>query len=818
MGSFWHDLRHGVRLLSRNRGISLIALLTLALGIGGSTAIFSVVDGILLRPLPYPHPDRIVRVFAVTPHSSRAPFNDPDYLDFRSQIQAFDGVAEYHNDLEPVLGASEPVLVTVAAVSQDFFRVMGVRPYLGPGFPYAELHVGGAPIAMISYGFWQRYLGAAPDFAAHHLSLAGHAITLVGVMPPGFSFPNQADMWFPREIFPFTDCRVCHGYDLIARLKPGVSLASAQAQTSTVARRLKQRFGQQMDMSDATLVPLHEVIVGDTRPALLILLGAVGLLLLVACANVANLLLAQAAGRQRELAVRLAIGASRRHLARQFILETFLLSLAGSLLGVPLGLWGVHILIARAPEHLPRAHQVGLNWVVLGFAAGLAILTAVAIGALTALRATGRDVQESLRGGERTQTGGSSSYRLRMILMGAQVAVTLVLLVGAGLLGRSLMNLLDVNPGFHANQVVTMHLMNLWPDTQQEKEQLAQSMTALVTRLRAIPGIQRVGLVSELPLSGIAFREGYLVVNSPKPFDNEDQLKQAYRSQLSDPTRSGVGYYHVADGDYFRIMGIPLLRGRLFSPADTAEGQQVAVVSQSFAEKQWPGQDPLGKLVELSNMYFDLRAFTVIGVVGDVRERSLDASVTRAFYAYYRQRTSNDYFIVMQSALPAAGVIIAARQIEREMHPEWPPQFRTMDQLVSASISDREFNLTTLAAFAIIALLVALMGVYGVASYLVAQRTKEIGVRVALGADAASVVRLIAGEGLRVILIGAAVGLAGALAITQVLTSLLYGVHARDPLTLAAVVVLVLLTGLAACYVPARRAAQVDPIITLRDQ
>jgi putative ABC transport system permease protein len=818
LGSFWHDLRYGARLLGRSPGFSVIAILTLALGIGGSTAIFSVVDGVLLRPLSYPHPDQIVRVLAVTSRGNHIPFSDPDFQDLREQTHDLQGLAEYHNDLEPVLGASEPTLVTVAAVSRDFFKVMGVQPYLGAGFPYGELHVGGAPMALISYGFWQRYLGGSRDFRSHHLSIADHLITIVGVMPPGFTFPADAQLWFPRELFPITPYRTGHNWNLVGRLRNGASLQAAQVEVTTIARRLKQQYGEQSDMTDATLVPLREEIVGNTRPALLILLGAVGLLLLVACANVANLLLAKAAGRQRELAVRVALGATRRHLSRQFVAETLLLSVGGAVLGMPIAIWGVQALLALVPGKLPRAEDVGVHPSVLAFAAGIAVVTAVGLGLITAMRAAGSEVQENLRGGERTQTGGASSYRLRMMLMGAQVSVTMVLLVGAGLLGQSFFRLLNVDPGFRTEHIVTMNLMNLWPESPQAKQRLVGMMTDLVTRLRAVPGIDRVGVTSALPLTGRGKNGGYLVLSAPETFTDLAQLSKTYLSLVNDPTRTGHAEYRVASAGYFRVMGIPLLRGRLFDSSDGPDAPQVAVVSDSFARKQWPGQDPLGKLVEFGNMDGDLRPFTIVGVVGDVRDRSLDATALPTLYADYRQRAANNFSLVLQTNRPSIDIVPIARQIERQVQPDLPARFDTMAQVVSSSVADRQFNLLLLGIFALTALILALMGVYGVGSYLVAQRTKEIGIRMALGADAGDVVRMIAGQGLRVILAGVVVGVAGALSVTRVLASLLYGVTASDPYTFIAVALLLVLAGLLACYVPARRAARVDPISALREQ
>jgi putative ABC transport system permease protein len=817
VGTFWHDLRHGARLLARSPGFAIVAVLTLGLGIGGSTAIFTVVDSVLLRPLPYPASDRIVRVFEVTERGGHTPLSDPDFHAYHQQVSAFAGLAEYNSDLNPIVGGSEPTLATVAAVSQDFFKVLGVEPFLGRGFLPNELHVGATPVVVVSYGFWQQYLGGMRNFGSRQLSISGHLVTIVGVMPPGFSYPASAQIWLPREIAPVNQYSMAHYWLGIARLKEGVSLATAQAEATIVAERLRRQFGAMTDVKGVTLVRLRDEIVGSARPALLILLGAVGLLLLVACANVANLLLAQASRRQRELAVRVALGANRRQLVTQFVAEALLLSVTGSALGFPVAIWAVRALLALEPGKLPRTAEVGVHPGIIGFAAAVAILTALGLGLVTALRAFTGDVQETLRGGERTQTGGASSHRIRLLLMGAQVAVTLMLLIGAGLLARSLFRLLSVHAGFRTHHVVTMELLDVWPETPADKTHLVEVLGGLVKQLGAVPGIENVGVVSALPLTGLGANGGYLVVSGNETFSSEQELAHVYMSLAHDPSRTGHADYRVASAGYFKAMGIPLLRGRLFETSDGPDTQSVAVVSQSFAEKQWPGQDPLGKQIEFGNMDLDLRPFTIVGVVGDVNDRSLDSGVLPTFYSCYRQRAANNFAVVIQTARPAAEIVPIARQIAHDIEPELPVRLGTIEQIVSASVSDEQFNAILFGIFALTALVLALMGVYGVGSFLVSQRTKEIGVRMALGAQKGDVVRMIAVEGLRVILIGAAVGLVGALALARVLASLLFGVTAVDPLTFIGVAALVIAAGLAACYVPARRAARIDPITALRE-
>jgi putative ABC transport system permease protein len=831
MENFWLDLRHGIRLLTRNRGFTALAVLMLALAIGGSTSIFSVVYGVLLRPLPYPQPSRIVRLFEVTAQGHHIAFSDPDFEDLHEQDSSFRGLAEFA-DLGPVpvSGDVQPTLVGVSAVSRDFLGIMGVRPMLGHEFPPSQLHMGGAPMALVSYGFWQQYLGGAGDFSSKHLTIEHRLLSIVGVMPPGFAFPRKTQIWVSREQFwPVNPYRTGHNWAVIGRLKKGVTLSAAQAQATGIANRLKRKYGNGTDMVDAAVVPLQEQMVGNTRPALLILLGAVGLLLLVACANVANLLLAQAAGRQQELAVRVAVGASRRRLAGQFVAETLLLSAAGSLLGLPVTIWGVHALLALEPGRLPRAAEVGVHPAVIGFVCALAAATAVGLGLVTALRASSADIQESLKGGSGTQTGGASSHQLRMLLMGAQVAVTLVLLVGAGLLARSFFRLLAVNPGFRTQHVVTMEFPDVGvdidplhpkPGDSATLAQQVQRMSRLLERLRLVPGVEHVGAIDAPPFSGGGSDGNFLVLSGNEKITSMDALGHTMDELRGNHARLGWSIYNVASAGYFRAMGIPLLSGRLFDERDGADAPEVAVINQALAERQWPGQNPLGRVIDFGGMDGDLRPITIVGVVGDVRDRGLAEKPQPTCYVDYRQRPLgiHDWTVMMDTTRPMAAILPSARAIASNLWPNSPAQFSTVEKALSASVGDRRFNLLLLGAFALTALLVALMGVYGVGSYLVSQRTKEIGIRLAVGAQTGDVVRMIAGEGLRVILAGAAVGVAGALALARVLASMLFGVSAADLPTFIGVAGLVVAAGLLACYVPARRAARVDPVTALREQ
>ncbi len=829
MEKFWHDLRHGARMLARSPGFTALAVMTLALGIGGSTAIFSVVYGVLLRPLPYPNAEKIVRVYEVTARGNHIAFSDPDFEDLERQDGSFAHLAEFNYDQEPVSGDVEPALAWVATVSRGFFRTMGTRPFAGSGFPADQLHVGGAPVALVSYAFWKQALGGTPDFTSKHLILENHLVSIVGVMPRGFAFPGTAQIWLPREQYPVDPYRTGHNWPVIGRLKDGVSLDAARAQATTIAERLKQKYGGHEDMVNAAIVPLAEQMVSNARQALLILLGAVGLLLLVACANVANLLLAQAAGRQRELAVRVALGASRGRLTGQFVAETLLLALGGGVIGLPLAFSGVRALLALEPGRLPRAEGVGVHPAVIAFACALAAVTAVGLGVFTALRAFRGELQESLKDSGRTQTGSASSHRARMVLMGAQVGVTLMLLIGAGLLARSFFRLLDVNPGFRTSHIITMDLPNVGLDVNPLKPKpgdkaliadQVEKFEQLLARLRAIPGVEHVGTVNAPPFTGPGSDGGFLVMSGNEKFTSLAELAKAMDTLQGDHSRMGHADYSVASAGYFRAMGIPLERGRLFEQRDGPGAPEVAVISQSLADSQWPGKDPIGKIINFGGIDADVNPITIVGVVGDVHDRGLDVKPSPTVYVDYRQRPLgiHDFTVVVETRETPNQLVPSIRAIEHGLWPNVPAQFSTIERALSASLVDRKFNLVLLGAFALMALLVALLGVYGVGSYLVSQRTKEIGIRMALGAESGTVVRMIAGQGLRVILVGAAAGVAAALALARVLGSLLFGVSPADPVTFLGALGLVVLAGLAACYVPARRAARVDPIAALREQ
>jgi len=814
MSALFQDVRYGLRMLAKNPGFTAVAVLTLALGIGANSAIFSVVYGVLLRPLPYPKPDRIVDLREVNARGGRMNFADPNFADVRSQNHSLQGVAEYAAWLESVSGGSEPTRSMVASVSRDFFPLMGVRPVLGRGFAGEDQRFGAAPVALVSYAYWKQYLGGTTDLSKMKLTIENKSCSIVGVLPPGFRFPSDSDIWIPRELWETLPSRTAHNWEVVARLGEGVPLAQARAELSGIAQRLKQQYGQDTMMTDVAVYPLRSALTSNVRPALLVLLGAVGFLLLVACANVVNLLLAQAAARERELAIRSALGAGRNRLVRQFLTEALLLSVAGGALGVLAALWGVDVLVAMAPSNLPRLQDVAINLPVLSFTFALSVAVAAGLGVFTALRATSGELQAVLAERGQGHTGTLRGHRLSRTIATAQIAITVVLLAGAGLLGRSLLRVLAVDPGFRTEHILTMDLAMPFAEKDTEKVQRVAFLSELFSRLRAVPGVREVGGVNGLPLTtGLA--DGiYVLMNPQEKLSRMEDLEQL----IHDSTRTGDADYCVASEGYFRALGIPLRRGRLFDQRDTMDAPHVALISQSLAREKWPNMDPLGRTIEFGNMDGDLRLLTVVGVVGDVREDSLEARPRPTIYVDYRQRpqATGSFTLVLRTEAEPAVVFSVAREIVRGLDPNVPPSFNTFTEVFSASLKTRRFNLTLVGVFAATALLLAVAGIYGVMAYSVARRTHEMGVRIALGAGAPDVLRLVLSQAMLTTVVGVAVGIAGSFVLTRAMQSLLFGVSPTDPVTLAGVALLLSFAALLASYIPARRATKVDPMVALR--
>jgi len=803
------EVREACRGLLKDFRTTGAAVLTLAVGIGASTAIFSVVYGVLLRPLPYPDPDRIVQVWQIFEEGRRGQISDPNFADLRERNQSFDAFAQFASGVTSVVGGDEPVRVRTARVSREFFEVLGVSPQLGRGFAEEELREGGSPSVLVSYGFWQRRLGARADLSSLQLGFSGRVHSVVGVMPRGFSFPPDTDVWVPRELEPVLPSRTAHNWNGVARLRDDVPLDRAEADVSAIAKDLRATHGENTWMIDATVVPLHEQLVGHVRPALVVLLAAVSFLLLVASANVVNLLLARAARRKREVAVKSALGASRLTLVRSFLTESFLLTLAGGSLGVLFALWGVPLLLAVEPGKIPRSGEVGVSFAVLSFALGVAVLVSVALGLTTALRSTTRGASAYL--GDRSRAG-SSSTRLRSGLVVSQVALTLVLLVGAGLLARSLFRLVDVDPGFRRSSALVVDLSQPYAENEADKASLRRTQGEILARLRALPGARSAGLIDDLPLS-TGHRNGmFLIQSSP----DEVKSYEDFGRLIQDPERTGMAEYRAASEGYFETMGIPLVRGRLFEASDDAEAPHVALVSQGLVQEKWPNEDPLGKLIQFGNMDGDLRLLRVVGIVGDVLHGGLDAPSRSTIYTSARQRPPSDYSVVIGFTAGGSGLAASTREVVRQVAPDVPPRFRTIEEVVSESLADRRFNAVLLGAFGAAALLLAVLGIYGVVAYGVTERTREIGLRMALGARPNDVLGLVVGQGSRLVAAGLVFGLVLAFGLTRLLSSLLFQVGAADPATYIALVLGLGGIALLACYLPARQASRVDPMVSLR--
>ena len=809
------DVRYGLRMLRKNPGFTVVAVLTLALGIGATTAIFSVVYGVLLRPLPYHDANRIMAVFEVTSKGRPSRLADPNFDDFRDQSHSFRAIAKYSDYVVSVSGASQPTRTRVAYVSSDFLKVFGVQPILGRDFGASDDKKGAGPTALVSYGYWKQALGSPQDLSQPHLKIDGAAFSVIGVLPPGLHFPADVELWLPADLSGENASRTSHNFKAVGRLRDGVTAAQANQDISTIARRIHDTSSEQGDylLKDAMVIPLQDSITGKARPALLVLLGAVGFLLLVACANVANLLLAEASARERELAVRSALGAARGRLIRQFLTEAFLLSLAGGGLGVLGAYWGVAGLVAMAPENLPRLDSVSISIPVLAFAFLLATAVAAGLGAFTAERATSGDLRKGLLEGGRGQAGSQGSQRVGRAIVAAQIAITLVLVVGAGLLGRSLMKVLEVNPGFRVDKIVTMDVSLPWVEDPKAKAGQAIFFSNLIDRLKQIPGVRKVGAASTLPMAEGGLPDGMFLLTTqneiPKSMDGFGAL-------LQQKERIGIADFCVATDGYFQALGIPLIRGRIFDERDGADSPHVAVISESLARDRWPNQDPIGHTIEFGNMDGDLRLLTIVGIVGDTHEYGLDAPPRPTVYVDLFQRPRPVMTLTMLSDADTRSVTSAARGILHDLDPETPAKFQTFAQVYSASLGSRRFNVILIGFFGIAALLLATAGVFGVMAYSVSRRTREIGVRVALGAGSGDVLRMVLGQGLRTVIIGVAIGIAGSLALTRTVESLLFGVTATDPVTFGGVTLLLVGAALLACYIPARRATKVDPMVALR--
>jgi predicted permease len=810
LGDFWQDLRYGLRVLLKNPGFTAVAVIALALGIGANSAIFSVVNTVLLRPLPYKDPDRLVMVWeenakAGYPRDTPAAAN---YIDWRDQNQVFEGMAAIADQSFNLTGAGEPERIEGRRVSASLFPLLGVEPHLGRALLPEEDQPGGNRVVVLSHGLWQRRFGSDAKIIGQPLTLNGESYEVVGVMPPHFQFPTREDeLWVPIAFTPQQAAnRGNHYLQVVARTKPGVTLEQAQAEMSTIAARLRQQYPEQNTDLGATVTPLHEHVVGDIRPALLVLLGAVGFVLLVACANVANLLLARAAARQKEIAVRIALGASRLRLVRQFLTESVLLAVLGGVVGLLLSVWGVSLLKTFIPENISQARAITIDARVLGFTVLVSLLTGLIFGLAPAVQASNFNLNETLKEGGRDSAAGSRGNRIRALLVVAEVAVSLVLLIGAGLLINSFLRLRSVDPGFRADNLLTMSIVlpqQKYPDAARR----AAFYTELVSRIEALPGVKSAAVTNWIPLVFQGDSIGFSIEGRPDPAPGQG--------------RRPTVVTRVVHPHYFRTMGIQLLRGREFGEQDGAESPAVAVVSETMARRHWPGEDPTGKRITpgpaTSTDPDDW--VTIIGVAQDVRQFELGADPKPQMYVPYAQGWSSfaPRHLVVSTAVEPLSLAATVRQTVWEIDKDQPvSDIRTMEEVLSESLARQRFSMLLLGIFAAVALALAAVGIYGVMSYSVAQRTHEIGIRMALGAQRGDVLKLAVGQGLKLVLIGVALGLAAAFVLTRVMASLLFGVSATDPATLVTISLVLIGVAVLASYIPARRATKVDPMVALR--
>lgn len=816
---FFRDLRYGARILRRAPGFTLIAVVTLGLGIGAATAVFSVVNGVLLAPLPYPEPDRIVRMLQIDANGRRnGNVSEPNFNDWRTLTRSFRAMAQTQVGPVPVTAGTERLMANVAAVSRDFFAVMGVQPVTGRSFQAEDQRHGAAPVAIISDRFWRTRFAARP-LEELTVRVGDRVHQVVGVMPEPFDYPVGTDAWYPRELDEPSSSRSAHNYQVVARLADAVALEAAVADLSALSRALKVQHGDATWMSDAVAVPLREQLTATSRPTLLLLFVAAIVLLLIACLNVSNLQLARASTRRRELAVRLAVGAGRGRITRQLFAEALVLSLAASLNGIALAFGGVRTLALLQPANLPRADNIELDAVAFGFAVLAALVTAVALGVATAVRAANQDVRDTLSEGTRTMAGSRTSERVRQGLVIAQVALTILLLTGAGLLARSFINLIAVDPGYRTADALLLDLQWNYSDDPAVQSRRKQTQQELMQRLQTLPGVQQVGLINAFPLGGGFFANGlFTEMLTADEFTSFDDVRRAF----SDPqrlaelkSRQGMAGYRIASEGYFSAMGIRLIRGRLFEESDGPDAPHVAVISQSLAESRWPGQDPLGRFIQFGNMDGNLRGLRIVGIVSDVREVSPETVPGPLLYGYYKQRMASRYTVVVRTDA-GTGIAAAIRQVVRDADPELPLQVRTIEEAFDRALAGRRFSLTLIAVFSVTALILATLGIYGLIAYLVEERTREIGIRLALGAESTDVLRLVLGKGIVLAMAGIAVGLAAATALTRFLEGMLFGVTPTDPVALMAVMAITLIAVLAASYVPARRAMLVQPVTAMR--
>jgi predicted permease len=802
METLLQDLRYAFRMLRKKPSFTVIVVLALAIGIGANTAIFSVVNAILLRSLPYKNAERISMIWMDNPKLgvSQDWHSYPNYVDYKEQNQVYEDMAAFNDRSFNLTGTGDPVRVVGVWTTASLFSVLGVEPALGRTFTQEEEEPGKDLVVVLSNGLWQSRFGGDPGIVGQPINMNGVNRTVVGVMPASFQFPEKKkELWIPLAISPQRkQARNSISYKAVGRLKPGVTIEQARADMGAIAKRLDDQYFQ--SGYGINLVPLHDQETHTVRPALLVLLGAVAFVLLIACANVANLLLARAALREREVAIRVALGAGRSRIIRQVLTESALLSLAGGAAGLLLAVWGLKVLVALSPADIPRLDQTGIDGKVLAFTLAVSLVTGLIFGLAPALQTSKSDPNESLKEGGRGSTGGVSGRRVRNLLVVSEIALSLILLIGAGLLIKSFMRLQQFELGFNPDNLLTMRVQ-LPGSKYRDGKQVAGFYQRLLERMETVPGVQSLGAISSVFLTDTPQSTNFSIEGRPVPTGAE---------AIEVPLDS-------ISPRYFRVMGIPLLRGREFDNRDVEGATPVVIINETFARRFFEGEDPIGKRFVYGSPDPKNPWITIVGVVGDMRRTGFDKAVRPETFLPEAQNPDNELTIVARTATDPATFAGALRNevwsIDKDQSVY---DIKTMHQTLSEMMSQRRFNMLLLGLFAAVALTLAAVGIYGVISYSVTQRSHEIGIRIALGAQSRDVLKLVVGQGMLLAGIGVSIGLIAASALTQLMSSLLFGVSAADPVTFVLISLLLIGVALAACFVPARRATKVDPMVALR--
>jgi predicted permease len=797
--TFFQDIRFGLRGLIKNKNFTIVAVLTMALGIGANTIIFSIVNTVLLRSLPYPTPDRLVRIEGDNPQKgiNTSNVSVPDFVEWQKESQVFEYMSLFVSGNALLTGEAETERVGAAAVSENMFALLGVSPEMGRVFTKEEMLEEDSTVAIISHGLWKRRFGSEQLILGKKINVNSRAVDVIGVMPAGFDFPNEVDMWVPLIVDYVKEPRDNRWLQAVGRLKPGVSLEQAETQLDIISGRLSAQYVDTNSGWGVHLIEFHEFLIGDIRTPFNVLMGVVLFVLLIACANVANLLLARSASRQKEIAIRMALGATRLRLMRQFLTESFLLALLGGIAGLLLSYFSIDLLISISPTDIYRIKQVSIDGRVLAFTFVFSVLTGILFGIAPALQNSKPAIEHSLKEGSRGLVKGR--HQLRSTLVIAEVTLAIVLLVGAGLLLKTFLRLIEVDPGFNPENVLTMRI----PLDRKKYEGPAKVVSFyqnLIERVESLPGVRSASAATNLPLRG----GGFYVYKGVIPEGRQQTMEESINAS----------YCEITPG-YFRSFEIPLIKGRFFNEQDTDQSSKVIIINESLARRVWPNEDPIGKRFK---MWRDEEgAREVVGVVKDARLNGLDKEPESQMYVPHTQGSSPSMSLIVKTATDAVSFNTAVRETIRTLDKDVPVfSSKTMEQVVATSASSRRFNMLLVGIFASIALLLSAIGIYGLIFYSVSQRTQEIGIRIALGAARYDIFKLVIGHGMLLVSIGVIIGLLASLALTRVMSSLLYNVSSSDPVTYFGVAFMLLVVAFVACYLPARRAATVDPITALR--